>query len=584
MMVATFVKVYALFSPQERRQIFLLALLIPIGAALEVFGVGTVFPVVAMLADPAKMTTAPVVGDLYRWCGEPTPARFISLVLCGLVLIYLVKNLFLAFFAYCQGRFAYSKQASLSERLFNRYLEQPYTFHLERNSAELTRNLTVQVDSLIGAVILPAFMLLSEVLTGAALVILLLVNNPLAGAVVMGAFCTASIIFYRMIQSRLANWGAQLQYHHGQALQHLQQGLGGVKDMILMGCQPFFRQRYAEHMHSRSIFFRRQFFVGVLPLLWLEALAVAALLGLVGTLLLQGNSFEVLLPTLGMFTAAAIRLMPSVNRILVSLQNLKFCTPVVDSLYREFGLEKGRSLTNSVQSETPAQIRPLPFVRRIELLDVSFSYPRATTLALQQVSLSIGKGECIGIVGPSGSGKSTLVDIILGLLIPQQGELRVDGKNVGEELASWRCHIGYVPQTIYLTDDSLRNNVAFGVPIHAIDDARVWHALETAQLGDYVRGLSGGLDSLVGERGVRLSGGQRQRIGIARALYREPDVLVFDEATSALDNDTEAAVVAAIDSLRGRKTMLVIAHRLTTVRNCDRIIRLEAGRVVGTEG
>lgn len=574
-------KVYSLFTTQERWQALGLGLMIVVGAIFEVVGVGAIFPVVSILSDPQQIATAPIISDLYFALGRPANGRFVAIVLFGLVLIYVCKNVYLACLAYWQGRFAYNKQAALSQRLFAHYLAQPYTFHLQRNTADLTRNLTSLVDNLISAVVLPMLMLLAEALTALALVTLLLFNNLLAGGLVMSAFCIASLLFYRAIQARLLRWGGAKQYHDGQALLHLFQGLGAVKDTIVLGRQDFFKKRYEQHSNQRAFYTGRQSFVGALPLLWLETLAVMALLGLVATLLLQGLSFALVIPTLGLFTAAAFRLMPSVNRILVSLQNLRFCTPVINTLYQEFNEHHGADVATVKQA--PAGKAPLPFERAIELVNVSFTYPQATKPSLNGLSLRIGKGESVGIIGSSGAGKTTLVDIILGLLAPSQGMLTIDDVDVAGNLSGWQAKIGYVPQEIYLTDDSLRNNIAFGLPEEVISDERIWQALEIAQLAEYVRSLPDGLTTVLGERGARLSGGQRQRIGIARAVYHDPEVLVFDEATSALDNETEAAVVAAIEQLRGQKTMIVVAHRLSTVANCDRMVRLAHGQVAAEQ-
>lgn len=571
-------KAIALLSRQERQHAILMIIMIFLGACFEVLGVGAIFPIVNILSDQAQIPKTPFVGALYIKLGQPPIGRFIVGVLLGLVCVYIIKNTYLAFLAYWQGRFAYNKQAALSQRLFRHYLSQPYTFHLQRNTAELTRNMTQQVDQLIGLVVLPCLVLVSELLTVFALVFLLLNNNFVAGSLLMAAFCLASLLFYRLIQAKLAPWGAGGEFHSGQLLLHIQQGLGSVKDTILLGRQNFFLQHYIRHSNARAYYVGRLHFVSALPLLWLETLAVASLLGLVVTLLLQGQSFAIVVPTLGLFTAAAFRLMPSVNRILVAIQNLRFSKSIIDTLYRELNEFAPAEAEGEVVDDVyQAHLR---FDKVIELRDVFFSYPGAAFPSLSGIALCVGKGESIGIVGPSGSGKTTLVDVILGLLQPTSGQILIDQVDIANNKRAWQEKIGYVPQNIYLTDDSVRNNIAFGMDQENICESQIWHALEIAHLAEYIQTLPDGLDTIVGERGVRLSGGQRQRIGIARAVYHNPEVLVFDEATSALDSETEAAVVAAIEGLRGQTTMIVIAHRLTTVANCDRVIKLEKGMLV----
>jgi ABC-type multidrug transport system fused ATPase/permease subunit len=309
-----------------------------------------------------------------------------------------------------------------------------------------------------------------------------------------------------------------------------------------------------------------------LPRLWLELLAVSGLATLVITMLVQGRALEAVLPTLGLFAAAAFRLIPSVNRVLGAIQALRYGLAMIDTLHAEF------NLAASEVADTCAPI--VPFRAALELNKVTYAYPGAFVAALTEISLVIRHGESVGFIGSSGSGKSTLVDILLGLLKPDSGEVRVDGEEIQHALRNWQNQIGYVPQSIYLTDDTLARNVAFGLPTAQIDQAAVWRAIRAAQLEEFVHSLPMELDTLVGERGIRLSGGQRQRIGIARALYHDPVVLVLDEATSSLDTTTEREVMQAVRALQGRKTILIVAHRLSTVEHCDRLYRLEQGRVV----
>ena len=311
-----------------------------------------------------------------------------------------------------------------------------------------------------------------------------------------------------------------------------------------------------------------------LPRLWLEMLAVTGLATLVLTLLVLGHELGAVLPTLGLFAAAAFRLMPSVNRVLTSFQSLRYGLPVINTLHREFELEP--SAINE------AGTTPTPFGETIEFDRVSYTYATAHTSALEDLSVVIRRGESVGVIGTSGAGKSTFVDVLLGLLTPDSGAVLVDGVDIQHSLRSWRDQIGYVPQSIFLTDDSLRNNVAFGLPAAQVDETAVWRAIRAAQLEEFVNSLPEGLDTVVGERGVRLSGGQRQRIGIARALYHDPSVLVLDEATSSLDTATEREVMQAVSALHGAKTILIVAHRLSTVEHCDRLYRIERGRVVET--
>jgi len=401
-------------------------------------------------------------------------------------------------------------------------------------------------------------------------------NEPLGAVVVVSILGAAGWFFHRISRSHIARWGEARQYHDGLRLQHLQQGMGGVKDVKMLGREADFLNQY--HMHNEQSARAGQMHSTLqqLPRMWLELLAVSGLALLVISMLAQGHALEFVLPTLGLFSAAAFRLMPSVSRVLGAVQALRYGLPVIDVLHAELNL--------ALPEVTRTNISPAPFRSGLKLSNVNHTYPGTVTPALKDVSLVIELGESVGFIGASGAGKSTLVDIILGLLTPDQGVVMVDDKDIQQNLRNWQEHIGYVPQSIYLTDDTLRRNVAFGLPDEQIDDAAVKRAIQSAQLEDFVSSLPDGLTTMVGERGIRLSGGQRQRIGIARALYHDPALLLLDEATSSLDTATELGVMQAVKALQGSKTILIVAHRLSTVEHCDRLYRMENGVLVDIVG
>lgn len=566
-------RIYGLLTRSERRSLGLLFGLMLIGMVVETIGIGFVIPVIAVLTQPDYVHHLPAMQAFARRFGGASHRTLIVAAMVGLSAVFLFKALFLAFLSWRQHRFAFGVQASLSERLFAVYLHQPYTFHLQRNSAQLIRNTINEVNYFSARAITPGLQLIAESLVVAGLCTLLVFVEPAGALIVVAVLGGAGLMFYRITTGRTAYWGRERQHHDGLRIQHLQQGLGGAKDVKLLGREDNFIEEYRVHSLQSARASRYHAVMQQVGGLWFELLAVLGVVCVVLVMTFRGRSPETIVPIVGLFAVVAFRLMPSANRILLAVQSLRYGLPAIDTLHAEM------QLAEAVEPTTDPTTRPAPFERDIELADVTYVYPAGAAPALNRAALVIRRGECVGFVGASGSGKSTLINVILGLLPPTSGHVRVDGRDIQLDLRAWQDQIGYVPQSIYLTDDTLRRNVAFGLPHRQIDDAAVARAIKAAQLEDFVETLPAGLETMVGERGVRISGGQMQRIGIARALYHDPSVLVLDEATSALDSTTEAGVMDAVDALHGTKTILIVAHRLSTVAHCDRLYRLESGRV-----
>lgn len=566
-----FYKVLSLLTHSERKSALTLLVLMLFGMTLETLGVGLVVPVIGLMMQEDLASKYALVNQVLNFFNNPSQSEIIIGAILFLVLAFLVKNMFLAFLAWCQARFAYSVQRHISQRLFNTYLAQDYDFHLKRNSAQLIRNVTTETN--LFTLSINAFLLIvAESFVALGIIALLLFVEPVGAMLVAMVLALAMLGFLWVTKSKILSWGKARQYHEGMRIQHLQQAIGGIKDVILLNREGYFQKEYQKHNVKSSKVASLQFFLQQMPRLWLEFLAILGLAILVIIMVNQGGGIQTILPILGLFAAAAFRLIPSVNRILSSIQTVRYGIPIVDLLYNEFNLKhKGMSEARS----------PFELSNSIELKKISFLYQDTSANAISNISIKISRGESIGLIGESGSGKSTLVDIILGLLQPRSGLILVDGANIHDNIKGWQRQIGYVPQTIYLTDNSLRENIAFGIIKQKIDPQAIERALEAAHLTAFIASLPDGLDTIVGERGVRLSGGQRQRIGIARALYNDPDVLVLDEATSALDNDTEHEIMKAIAVMHGSKTIIIVAHRLSTVENCDQIYRLQSGRIVG---
>ena len=567
-------KLFSLLDRGQKKSGALLLVMMLVAMVLEAASLGLIVPVLSVIADTKAnikyVWLEPVIALL-----DGNRTHFIIVTMVLLVLLYAVKTAFLALLAWQQAKYVFSVEASLSRRLYAGYLRQPYQFHIQLNSALLVRNITTGVGQLAGAIMSGAS-LVSECLVLVAVTALLLYVEPLGAVLVGGSMLVIGFGFYRLTRDRTFLWGENRQFHEGKRLQHLQFGLGGIREVKLLGRESQFVADYEVHNRGNAHAGQRQSFVTALPRLWLELLFVVSLTALVLTMIYQGRAVDAIMPILGLFTAAAFRIMPSLNKVLIALQNLRFNLPVINTLFaeREF-------LVDSVQQASSAD--PLVFKQSLQLKHVSYRYPGTQSWALTDVNVEIARGLTVGVIGPSGAGKSTLINLILGLFPPESGDILADGLNIKDHMRAWQRCVSYVPQNVFLIDDSLRRNIAFGIPNETIDEDALSRAVRAAQLTDFVASLPEGLNTQVGERGVRLSGGQCQRIGIARALYTDAPLLVLDEASSALDTATEENIMDTINSLRNNKTILIIAHRLSTLSGCDHLYKVTGGRVERVE-
>lgn len=568
-------KLAFLLSARQKRRVVALAALLLITMLMEMLGLGLVLPALSVMLTDDIGAKYPALEPYLTALGNPTQAQLVVGCMSALVLFYVLKTLFLIYATWRQARFSVDLSAELSAQLFVGYLRQPYTFHLQRNSAHLIQYIHSETRSLTN--VSQAYMQLgTECAVVIGIALMLCLAEPL-GAVTIAVFLGLSALgFHRMTRRRLLTWGDQRVEHARLLSQHTLQGLEGVKDVKLAGKELYFLSRYDKHNLRLATLATWTRTLQAAPRLYLELIAVIGLAALVLTMLWQSSSLELLLPTLGIFVVAAFRMLPSANRIMGSFQTLRSGQATVEVLYKEF-----RSIPKHTGDEGAAT--KIPEFSNIQVDGLRYRYPSADSDALDGVSLTIKRGQSVGFVGRSGSGKSTLIDVILGLLPPSDGDVTLDSRSIRGNLRGWQGQIGYVPQTIYLTDDTVRRNIAFGLPDDEIDEHAITHAVKAAQLDEFLSTLPDGVESIVGQRGIRLSGGQRQRIGIARALYHDPAVLVLDEATSALDNETEASVMEAITALHGTKTILIVAHRLSTISQCDHIFRLESGQVLSDD-
>jgi ABC-type multidrug transport system fused ATPase/permease subunit len=534
---------------------------------IETLSLGLILPLIGLLTNSDYQSKYPKVFDFF---GNPSDKTLLVAGSLVLVAIYAAKNIFLYFSASVQRKFINNSSARISQMVFKSYLAQPYEFHLTRNSATLIRN-AENANSVITGGLDPFLVLLTDGLVAIGLFVLLMLVEPVGTLCVLVVFGGAAIGFQALTRKRITEWGRLRKTHMKMVLKHLQQGLGGVKEIKVLGRENEFFIEHEHHLVKSMEINRKYALIQLLPRLWLEVLAIIGLAILVAVMAGTRDDVSSFLPTLGLFAATAFRILPSIGRIMASFQTIAYSSPLIRTVDEDLKISV---VADATQNEE------LLFKREIKFENISFSYASAHRPSLQNVSLSILLGEAVGIVGPSGAGKSTLVDIFLGLLSPSEGVVSVDGEDIATGRRSWQDQVGYVPQSIYLVDDSLIRNIALGIPHDLIDHNAVLRALRAAQLEEFVSTLPLGLETIVGERGVRLSGGQRQRIGIARALYSNPQVLVLDEATSSLDTETERGVMDAVKALQGEKTVVIVAHRLSTVSYCSKIFSIEDARLV----
>lgn len=559
-----FLRLLRLLSAGERLNVFVLIVLMVIGALMELVGLGLVMPVIAILAEPALMTQNRFLRVIHEFIPLASDNQFI-LALCAVVaVVYLGKNIFLLFLTNLQARFVFAKTAELGSRLFALYMGAPYSYHLTKNSSAFMNNINM-IGAVAFNVMMPAMMLATEVVVISVIFATMLLLAPTLTLALAVVSVLLAVLLHFAMRSYNSNIGARLNGHKLEITRDVMQTFEGIKECKMLNCEELFSSSHAEHQRLLRQAEAEQHVAGQIPRFSIEAFVVVAGMGALAALVLCGVATGSIILRLSFVAIAMIRLMPSLSRINYYLSTMRHTLPAFDAIMSDLD-----ALHPPASPKAPA----LSFNQSIRLENISFKYEGGDSAVVSGFSLEIPKNSSLALVGQTGCGKTTLLDIILGLLKPSPGRILVDGRDIEENLPSWQRRIGYVPQVIHLMDESVRVNVAFGVPTATIDDARVKRCLETAQLWSFVESLSDGFETIIGERGVRLSGGQRQRLGIARALYHDPEILALDEATSALDTDTEKAMVDALKKLHGTLTIIMIAHRLSTVQGCDRIVNI----------
>ena len=567
-------KLSYIFSKRDKYKIALLLCIMVAGSFLELLGVAVFQPFVNIIMMPDSIQENPYLARIYQMFGCSTTESFLTVVALGIIVIYVVKNVYLWVEQDLILKFTYGVQQKLSTRLLTTYLAEPYTFHLNKNIAELQRSMQ-EDTTMFTQVLMHTLQLIAEVVVCVVLgVYLFSVSNSIT-VVIVGLLILCVILFTKLTKRFTEELGKQGQIYKGKLYQWVNQSLGGVKEVKVLNREEFFTSSYKKYYRLYIKGVRINRLLSITPKYMVEAVCMTGLLiAIIIKLNFGHGELENFIPQLATFAVAAFRLLPSVGRINEHVNNILYAVPSVDLIYGDL-----KGIEDYQEEKGEEEGREWNFERAISAKHVTYAYPNTDTNVLEDANCVIPKGKTVAFIGSSGAGKTTMADIILGLLVPQRGKILVDDIDVFKNLTMWHHQIGYIPQVIYLSDDTIRNNIAFGIHEDQINEEAVKTALKKAQLAELVDTLPDGLDTIVGDRGVRLSGGQRQRIGIARALYHDPEILVLDEATSALDNETETAVMEAIESLQGSKTMIIIAHRLTTIQNADIIYEVGDGKV-----
>ena len=579
-------KISYMFDKKQKRQMAGLAVLILIGGVLETMSVSMMLPVVQVIMDPDSLMTNAYVSGIVKMLHIDSGRQLIILMLGALIVLFVIKNAYLLFQTYVQNTFVTRNRNRMISRVMREFLNRPYEEYLGADIPTVFRLTDSDIPNAF-ELILVMIQMLTEVVVTVFICCALVIVSPAMCLFIVVIFLGMTIMITKVLKPRLNAIGRRNQSIQSRIAKWRIQSIYGLKDVKVLHREEFFVRNYYESGAIGANVARNYAVLNNLPRLLIETVFMAAMLLFIMLYMLRGGDISVLIPQLSAFAVAAVRVMPSASRINTYLSQIAYSQPCLDYLYENLTAEMKVDVNGSVtgltkgdQGQTETDRHPLELKDKIVLDHISFTYPNTEKPIFTDAHMEVHKGQSVGIMGPSGAGKSTIVDILLGLLHAQEGTITCDGVNIFDDYASWLGKIGYIPQAIYLIDESIRDNIAFGIDADKIDDKRIWEVLEEAQLKEFVEELPDGLDTTIGDRGVRISGGQRQRLGIARALYHNPEILVFDEATSALDGDTEKAVMDAVNSFHGRKTMVIIAHRLNTIAKCDVIYKVENEKIV----
>lgn len=572
-------KLNDLFNRKER-----IKFLVVIGVALlmaffQAVGIASILPFINMVMNPDAITGSKLLIYFFDFFNFKTVNSFI--VFSGFVVLALliIGNVVSAFSTWLKIHFSWEKNHQLSSALLEKYLSLPYAYFLNQNTSDLGKNVLVEVQQLTSSFLLPLTKIITDLILVVVILAMLIYVNPVMTLMVAAVLVLLYFSIYFYFSNSLKTGGKERLEKNKERFKYADESLGGIKDIKILRVEKFFLQKFSK---SSSVFSSLQSWyqtVGQVPHYIIETVAFGGIVVLIIFLVSFDKSTKEIIPLVSFFAFAGYRLMPALQEVFNSITTIKFNKVILDKIHKDMseGGLIGESSTLSLE-----EIIPISFEKEIKLENIYFSYPNSKKAVLENINIEIKKNKFVALIGPTGSGKTTLVDLMLGLFSPSEGSFKVDETEINKNnIKNWQANLGYVPQQIYLSDDTITRNIAFGIPDEKIDIEQVKKVSQMACLHDFVKNeLAEGYDTFIGERGIRLSGGQRQRIGIARALYHDPQVLILDEATSSLDNKTEKEVLEAIEGIAKLKTMIVIAHRLTTVKNCDKVYVIEKGKIV----
>lgn len=565
-----------ILDKKQKRGLVILGIMIFFGGLAETLSVSALIPMISIIIIPEKFMEIKPVQDVMNYFHITNVQPLIYILLFGLMGVYALKNLYLLALTKVQSKYIATNRNKMISKVLRQFLYRPYEFYLDADIPTVFRLTDSDIPQTFG-LILAILNLSSELIVAVFLTILMFVSDWKMTGFLLMVCLLITFLLTKVVKPKLANIGEKNLHVQSRIAKWRIQAIYGIKDVKVLHREDFFADNYENNGKIGASYSEKYSVLNGLPRLLIETVFMVGILAYIAIYMGSGGDMSELILKLTVEGGAAMRLMPSVNRINTYLGDIAYNSPSMNYLYENIRLNESYEKRTSGGKTGAISLKD-----KIELKNITYAYPNTDTNIFTNASLEVPAGKSVGIIGSSGAGKSTLVDILLGLLTVKQGEITCDGVNIFEHYEEWLSHIGYIPQSIYLVDESIRDNIAFGIDAKEISDERIWDVLEEAQLKDFVKTLPEGLDTKVGDRGVRLSGGQRQRIGIARALYHNPDILVFDEATSALDNETEAALMEAINNFHGRKTMVIIAHRLNTIKQCDMVYKVIDGRIEKT--